>query len=301
MFKNNAGQVRSGWIILIAFFFMFMGQAIFMLPGMTLLSILEISSGEVSVEIDMNSINNPWMILMTQGAATFGGIAATLVIWRAINKKYPLDLGLRGPTKDLLFGLFLGAISMTVIFFILLVTGNINLLNSLSQPVITTFTFSYLILFILVGFFEEMFFRGYVMKTMMERGNNKWLIYIVSALIFSIAHATNPNVSIFGLINIVLVGLLFAYMFDVTRSLLLPIGFHITWNFFQGNVFGFAVSGTAPYGMYKIEMTSTNDLFTGGAFGPEGGALATILILLSFVATYFYAKSRKEKPLFSSL
>lgn len=299
MFNNKAGQVRSGWIILIAFFFMFMGQAIFMLPGMTLLSILEISSGEIAVEIDMNSISNPWMILMTQGAATFGGIAATLVVWRAINKKYPLDIGLRGSAKDLIFGLLLGAVSMTVIFFILLLTGNITLLNSLFQPEITAFTFSYLILFVLVGFFEEMFFRGYIMKTMMERGNKKWLIYLVSALVFSIAHASNPNVSIFGLINIVLVGLLFAYMFDKTGSLLLPIGYHITWNFFQGNVFGFSVSGTAPYGMYKIDMPDGNDLLTGGAFGPEGGALATVLIIISFGATYVYAKISKEKPLFS--
>src|SRR5690606_39614618 len=92
----------------------------------------------------------------------------------------------------------------------------------MSSPHITMFTFSYLILFIFIGFFEEMFFRGYVMKTMADRGNKRWVIYVVSALVFSIVHGANPNVSIFGLINIALVGLLFAYMFDVTRSLLLP-------------------------------------------------------------------------------
>lgn len=299
MFLNKNNQVRSGWIILIAFIFMFAGQAIFMLPGMTLMSIIEISTGEVSVEIDGSMmLNNPWMILMTQGAGTIGGISATLVLWRAINKKYPPALGLRGPGKDLLFGLFLGAASMTVIFFILLATGNVTLLSSLARPEITTFTFTFLILFILVGFFEEMFFRGYVMQTMAERGNSKWAIYIVSALVFSIAHGGNPNVSIFGLINIALVGILFAYMFDVTRSLLLPIGYHITWNFFQGNVFGFPVSGTDPYGMYRIEVAENSQWLTGGSFGPEGGALATLIILFGFVATSLYAKDRKENPLF---
>lgn len=298
MFINKQNQVRSGWLIFIALVIVLIGQGIFMLPGVTLVSIMEISSGEISMEIDGSSTSNPWMILLTQGAGTIGGIAATLVVWRAINKKYPPELGLRGQGKDLFFGLVLGAVSITVIFFVLLATGNITLLNSLLSPQITLFTFTYLILFILVGFFEEMFFRGYVMKTMAERGNNKWVIYVVSALVFSIVHGTNPNVSIFGLINIALVGILFAYMFDVTRSLLLPIGYHITWNFFQGNVFGFPVSGTAPYGMYGVDISGGNDFLTGGSFGLEGGLLATLLIAFGFVATHFYAKGRKEKPLF---
>lgn len=299
MFINKQKQVRSGWLIVISLIIVLVGQGIFMFPGITLLSIIEISSGEISMEIDGSSMmSNPWMILLTQGAGTVGGIAATLVVWRAINKKYPLELGLRGQGKDLGFGLFLGAASITVIFFVLLATGNITLLNSLSSPQITMFTFSYLILFILVGFFEEMFFRGYVMKTMADRGNKRWVIYVVSALVFSIVHGANPNVSIFGLINIALVGLLFAYMFDVTRSLLLPIGYHITWNFFQGNVFGFPVSGTAPYGMYSVDVSDGSDMLTGGSFGLEGGILATLLIILGFVVTHFYAKNRKEEPLF---
>lgn len=293
LFKNEANQVRSGWLILSAFIIMFIGQAIFMLPGMTLVSIIEISTGEVSVEIDMGSISNPWMFLMTQGLGTAGGIAGTLVAWRAINKKNPLELGLRGQGKDFMFGLLLGAVSISMIFFLLLATGNVTMLHSFLSPEFSMFTFTYLILFILVGFFEELFFRGYVMKTMASRGNKKWVIYVVSAVIFSIIHGANPNVSIFGLINIALVGLLFAYMFDVTKSLWLPIGYHITWNYFQGNVFGFPVSGTTPYGLYEVDVAVGNDLLTGGSFGLEGGAMATLLIVLGFVATYYYARRQK--------
>src|SRR5699024_10470509 len=250
---------------------MFIGQTVFMLPGLTLISIIEISTGEISIETDMSSISSPWLVLFTQGAGTLGGIAGTLVAWRVINKQNPNTLGLQGSGKDLLFGLFLGAISITIIFFILLATGNVTLLNSFLRPEFSMFTFTYLILFILVGFFEEMFFRGYIMRTMASRRNKKWMIYVVSAVVFSIAHGGNPNVSILGLINIALVGVLFAYMFDVTKSLLLPIGYHITWNYFQGNVFGFPVSGTAPYGLYRVDVADGNDLITGGTFGLEGG------------------------------
>lgn len=291
MFRNKNKQVRAGWLIFIALLFVFIGQTIFMFPGMTLLTIVEISSGEISLDLGTMS---PWMVLLTQGAGSLGGIAATLVVFRAINKKNPNQLGIQGPRVDFIFGLFLGAASIAAIFFILLATGDVTLLSSLLNPEITWYTLSFLILFIFVGFFEEMFFRGYVMKTMEERGNKKWVIYVVSALVFSLVHGTNPNVSILGLVNIALVGILFAYMFDMTKSLLLPIGYHITWNFFQGNVFGFAVSGTSPHGMYKIDVGG-NELLTGGSFGLEGGALATLLIIAGFFATYLYTKNRNIK------
>src|SRR5690625_3212677 len=272
---------------------MYVEQTIFMLPGMTLVSIIQISSDSITVEIDPMNLDNPWLILLTIGAGHLGGIAATLVAWRAINKQNPLEIGLRGSGKDFLFGLFLGAASITVIFLLLLGTRNVEMINSFSTPEFSMFTLVFLIIFIFVGFFEEMFFRGYIMRTMESRGNQKWLIYVVSALVFSLVHGTNPNVSILGLINIMFVGLLFAYMFDKTNSLWLPIGYHITWNFFQGNVFGFPVSGITPHGIYIIDVSGGSPVLTGGAFGPEGGLMATIVILFGFVATHLYVRKKK--------
>src|SRR5690625_3334786 len=124
MFKNKENQVRSGWLILASFIIMYVGQIIFMLPGITLVSIIQISTGEISMEFDPADLDNPWLTLMTLGAGNLGGIAATLVAWRAINKQNPLELGLRGSGKDFLFGLCLGAVSITVIFFSLLGTNN---------------------------------------------------------------------------------------------------------------------------------------------------------------------------------
>lgn len=293
MFKNKNNQVRAGWLIVIALLFVFIGQGIFMFPGLTLYSIMGITNGNATIPSDFATMG-PAMILLTQGMGTVGGIAATLVVFRAINKKYPNQLGLKGKGKDFIFGLFLGALSITMIFIILLMTNQLSLLTRITDPQFSWYTLSFLILFILVGFFEEMFFRGYVMQTLASRGNKKWVIYIVSATVFSLVHISNPNVSLLGLLNIVLVGLLFAYMFEQTNSLLLPIGYHITWNFFQGNVFGFPVSGTTPYGLYQIDVTNGNALLTGGTFGIEGGLLATLFILLSFLVTRFYVAKQPQ-------
>lgn len=294
MFKNSQDQIRSGWIILIGLIAIYIFQSIFSIPGMIFLAVTEFTNQSAAITIDMISAfeNRPWVLLLTQGGGTIGGILATILLWKFLNKKTLKELGFKRSWKDFLFGLFLGAISITLIFLLLLATGNIKLLNAFSQPDFNAFTLSFLIMFILVGFFEEMFFRGYVIKTMASRQNKKWVIYLVSAVVFSIVHGVNPNVSIIGLINIVFVGLLFAYMFEQTNRLWLPIGYHITWNYFQGSVFGFAVSGISPHGLYQIDITNGNALLTGGAFGLEGGLFATIFILIGFLITWLYTKNR---------
>lgn len=296
MFKNRTGQIRSGWMILLAFIVMYMAQGIFMIPGIFLLGSVEADQGGVSIDIDIMAAfeEQPWISLLAQGGGTLGGIVSTLWLWRYFNKKPIKELGFKGPIRDLWFGLVLGAVSIALIFLLLLVTGNVVLTHSLLNPEFTAYTLSYLAMFILVGFFEEMFFRGYVMSTMADRGNKKWFIYVVSALFFSIVHGANPNVSMLGLVNIALVGVLFAYMFDTTKSLWLPIGYHITWNYFQGNVFGFAVSGIAPHSVFSVDITKGNNLLTGGSFGLEGGLLVTILIIASFFITKMYAKRQRQ-------
>ncbi|WP_186577031.1 CPBP family intramembrane glutamic endopeptidase [Aquibacillus kalidii] len=294
MFKNKNGQIRSGWLIALVLIGMLIAQVIFSIPGTIIFFFNEMSNlSSFSTDEIMTSLDQyPWLYLLAQGGGTLGAIISTYLIWRFVNKKSLKELGFRGSMADLGFGLLLGAVSITVIFGILLSTGNVELLNSFNNPNFSTYTLSFLIMFLLVGLFEEMLFRGYMMVTMLDRGNTKWMIYLIPALVFSVSHATNPNVSVIGLVNIFLVGILFAYMFDATNSLWLPIGYHVTWNYFQGNVFGFAVSGTTPHGIYNMEIQEGNQLLTGGTFGLEGGVLATILVLLGFVATNLYTRKR---------
>lgn len=299
MFKNEFGQVRSGYLIASALLIVFVGQGIFMMPGATLVSIIEISKNQSDIAVETNLEEmSPLFLILTQGAGTFGGLAATLVAFRAINKKNPNKLGIQGPAIDMSFGLILGAGVMTIIFFILLFTDQITLINDWSTLHFSSYTLAFVVIFILTGFFEEMFFRGYVIQTMKERNNKRWVIYVVSAVVFGLVHITNPNVmslnGIVGIVNIILVGFLFAYMFEVTKSLMLPIGFHITWNFFQGSVYGFSVSGIPPHGLFEIHIDGGNNLFTGGTFGIEGGLMATIFIVVSFYLTQLYTKKRQK-------
>ncbi len=294
--KNNKGQVRAGWLIAIAFVAMLVAQQIFSLPGALLLIVNELPALTGSIEMDILQMydGHPWLYVITQGGAVVGSILVTYILWRFVNKGTLRSLGFRWSFADFAYGLFLGAASITVIFLVLLATGNITMVNSFEAPQFSAYTIAFLLMYILVGISEEMFFRGYVMSTMQSRGNPKWAIYLVSAVVFSLAHVLNPNVSGLGLLNIVFVGVLFAYMFLETDSLWLPIGYHMTWNYFQGNVFGFAVSGTTPNGIYNVSIESGNAWLTGGAFGLEGGLAATVLILAGFAATWVYVRKVKK-------
>lgn len=53
---------------------------------------------------------------------------------------------------------------------------------------------------------------------------------------------------------------------------------HLTWNYFQGPVFGFEVSGIETQSIVN-QTISGSDLITGGSFGFEGSILATFIII----------------------
>lgn len=294
MFKNKLGKVRSGWIILLALVATTIAQSLLMVPGMVIPVMLQFVSEPNSFNGNVEEImeTSPWFILFTQGIGLIGGIAILFLLWKFVNKKRISEMGFKRFSPDFITGLGLGAVSIVFIFLILLFTQNIEMANSFASPDFSAYTLSYLLFFILVGFSEELTFRGYIMTTLADNGNSKTVVYIVSSLIFGVAHLLNPNVAVLGIINIFLVGLLFAYMYDKTKSLWMPIGYHITWNYFQGNVFGFPVSGTTPHGLYGIDVSMGNNWLTGGSFGLEGGLLATLMIVLGFVVTNLYTKKR---------
>ena len=54
---------------------------------------------------------------------------------------------------------------------------------------------------------------------------------------------------------------------------------HLTWNFFQGPIFGFEVSGIESESIIKQSVTG-NEILTGGSFGFEGSILATVGIII---------------------
>ncbi len=191
--------------------------------------------------------------------------------------------------REFVIGLLLGVSAITIVFFTLVLTGNVSVTSW--QPRFTNNVLKYLVVFILVGVSEELFYRGFII-TCLRTYKNRWFAILFSSLIFSLVHFINNEFNLLAFLNIMLIGLMFAYAFLETKSLWLPIGYHILWNYFQGNVYGFHVSGITIQGIFTIEYGDSN-LFNGGVFGPESGLITTLVTLLVILFLKLYLLNRK--------
>lgn len=226
----------------------------------------------------------------------FTYLFATLATWfmlRFIDKRPFASIGLTfnaGWGKELLQGCGIGAGMISIVFIIEYFCGMVQIeFFMLSYPqALYVFVYSFF-LYSTVGYGEELLFRGYLLQVTAE-GIGKASSAILYALLFAVSHVQNPNVSIFGLINIALAGIWLAIAYYKTRALWLPIGLHFSWNFFQGFVYSFPVSGTASnQEQIGKAIVFGPEWITGGAFGPEGGALTTLLLAAS---SFFIYKSK---------
>ncbi|ACL70073.1 CPBP family intramembrane glutamic endopeptidase [Halothermothrix orenii] len=211
---------------------------------------------------------------------------------------------------DFIFGFVLGIFLMGIIFIIELKAGWIEIKNSVFQGIgsgtsasVLTGIFLNLIFFIMVGIEEELLSRGYQLLNLSEGFNYKKshpvgaiiLATLVTSGFFSILHAGNPNVTAVSLINIFLAGIFLATGFVLTGQLAIPIGLHISWNFFQGNVFGFPVSGMNRQASLITIQQKGPELWTGGAFGPEAGLLGVLATLLGILLIVGWVVFRYKK------
>jgi len=143
------------------------------------------------------------------------------------------------------------------------------------------------VIFVVGAFGEELLFRGYLFQTMVE-GTGKIISVVVFGCLFGLAHLSNPNVTFFSLVNVALAGAWLSLAYFKTRTLWFPIALHFSWNFFQNHIFSFPVSGI-QFEKYQLGvLTQSGPVWlTGGTFGPEGGALATIMLVAAGAFIYF--------------
>ena len=131
--------------------------------------------------------------------------------------------------------------------------------------------------FLIVAVGEEIAFRGVLFRWIDERFGFWWAM-IISGLVFGLVHLTNDNATLWGAIGIALeAGLLLGAAYKWSGSLWFPIGIHWAWNFSQGNIFGFAVSGNNA-GDSIIQATIDGPQWlTGGAFGAEASVISMVV------------------------
>ena len=184
-----------------------------------------------------------------------------------------LGLSLKGRAKDIFWGTFVALAIYTVGFGILYGLGEIEITAVHFSAY--DFLLSW-ILMLLVALAEEIAFRGFVLGHLLTAGVNRFVALFLSSALFSLMHIFNPNFS--------------TYIY--TRNLWFPIALHLFWNWLQGPILGFEVSGGRLGGtLLSLELPEEN-IINGGAFGFEGSVLCTALMIIA-IAIILKIQSRK--------
>jgi len=127
---------------------------------------------------------------------------------------------------------------------------------------------------------EEIMFRGYAFQVLLTETGIFSTILPVSML-FSLMHGLNPGINPLGFVNTFLWGVLLGFAFLRSGDLWLPIGLHYGWNLalpmLGANLSGIFAEGVGvPYAL----RWNAGWLWSGGEYGPEGGVLTTVVVLI---------------------
>lgn len=232
-------------------------------------------------------------------------VVVVLVMWVASktwdHRKFS-DFGFllsRKWIKEFSLGNAIAIVSMSSVTGLLLISGNADLTVKHALTNINWHgLFSILILMTAVSVWEEGYFRAYLITNIKEGLGYKKieplgpliLSVMISSVFFGVAHAGNPSSTWLSAVNITAAGIVLAYPYIKTGRLAFSVGMHLSWNYFQGAVYGFPVSGLgSEEALFLTEVTGP-EIITGGVFGPEGGTAGSVGIILMAILYYLYEK-----------
>lgn len=232
---------------------------------------------------------------------SFALVAATVFCFKLLDRRSAWGKLNRLWLSNFVFGMLLGALAMALIMLVEYQLGWVEVIrvgSAEEQPwwQLLGSMAVYWLVFTAVAFGEEALSRGYHLKNVSEGmrfvGRLPATVFalIFTSGLFGLLHWFNPNTSIMSTIGVTLAGMMLAFARVATGTLAAPIGIHLTWNFFQGPVFGFAVSGNSFFGSLVTIRQLGPETWTGGAFGPEAGLLGVVAVALITICLWWRSK-----------
>ncbi|MBM3130965.1 MAG: CPBP family intramembrane metalloprotease [Chloroflexi bacterium] len=218
---------------------------------------------------------------------------------RAIDRRSFRALGFdfaRGWWRDLVAGFAFILVAWSAIFLAAILSGAATIVgfawDEKNWLTLLSALANGLIFNLLVGIAEEADARGYTLQNLAD-GIRVVPAILVSSAYFGALHLLNPGAGIASTLGIFFAGVLLALGYYATRRLWFPIGMHAAWNFAEGPLFGFPVSGLDMGGLFRLQITGP-DWLTGGAFGPEAGALAIGMEIALIAILFAWIRSKRN-------
>ena len=249
----------------------------FVTLAVIIITILGIPFSAVLQKLGKEGADKMFYFVLSETLMLIGVFLSAWIVWHFRGVSLAgLGRSLAIRKKDLLSGISLAIVLYAVGFGVSLLAGAIEIAGVVFNPSSLLISF---VFFLLVAITEEFALRGFVLERMLQGGVNKFWALFLSATLFSLVHIANPNFDFLSFINILLAGILLGSSYIYTRNLCFPIALHWFWNWIQGPVLGYEVSGNKFCdGLLTLHLPEAN-LINGGAFGFEGSILCTVLMV----------------------
>jgi membrane protease YdiL (CAAX protease family) len=228
-----------------------------------------------------------WLMLMLEFVTSVISVGIFRLL---IERRSFLGLGwtLDGYAGEALTGFFLAPALLGLAAIGMLLSGHLEWTDIFWDPSTLFISFGWMTL---IAFSEELVFRGYILGNLMEFIPNKWIALSLSSLLFTAYHAITPGIHTLAFVNLFLAGILLGINYIFTRNLWFSFLLHVGWNFFEGPILGFRVSGTTFPSLFQAD--PNGDLFiTGGDYG-LGGSMLMTLLLVAAILVLAWAFERK--------
>lgn len=261
IFRDRNGSLRNGWWML-AFVGLFLASR----PLYRL----------VSQGMQAQGLNGAWL----EPLPVVFLLLVTYVCLRLRRERWT-DVGLRADvaaTRQLLAGVAIGTGLIVLVSGLIFAAGGVRFSLDPMRSVDALLMGAWW--FVWVALLEEVLFRGFLFQRLIN-GLGEWPALLTMSAVFALAHWGNPGMEsttlFWASIDTALGALLLGFAYLRTRGLALPIGIHFGWNWAQGSLLGFDVSGIDQAGWLLPQLLGKPQWLTGGAFGPEASIFAVLV------------------------
>lgn len=293
-------RIKRGWLRVLLFGIFFGVLTLLMtIPAVLLLTDVkkeDLLASPIHTLAGLLTGNYLWLMLVLECAISLISVWLFRIF---IDRKSFMSLGLqiRGYETESLIGFFTAPALLGLSALVLLLSGHLQWVDILWDPNGLVISLGFMLL-IAVG--EEMVFRGYILQNLLESFDNKYIALAISSVLFACFHLTNPGINSLAFANLFLAGVLLGINYVYTKNLWFSFFLHLSWNFFQGPVMGFRVSGLNLPSLLLME-TKGDLLVTGGEFGLEGSIINTAISVIAILVLAWaferkYASKLQSQP-----
>jgi len=278
MMETKSPLIKSGWLRSLLFFLsFFIIIALFDIIGIAIVSVFSEYGFEEFISDPELIMQNKMMLLMMI-CQLMGTLFTVWIFQKFISKERFISIGLDfiNYKNDFYQGLAVGTGLISIGFFTLIILN----LTSIDLTYFSIYDqVFYFFLFIVVSLNEEIAIRGYILHNL-SQSFNKYIALIISSFVFMGMHLGNPNIGVLPLMNLFLAGIFLGVYRIHKNNLWFPIGAHLMWNYLQGPIYGFEVSGNKINSLFEQKLNG-HELLTGGNFGYEGSIILTVFLIIS--------------------